>query len=474
MKQIIVGRKKELAQINQYYNSRKAEFIAVYGRRRVGKTYLIRQYFKNQFAFDMTGVMEGSKSEQMTAFHIALKTYGYKGKKNQNWIDAFFSLRQLLESKIEAGKRCVIFLDELPCLDTPKAGFINALGHFWNNWANWQSEIMLIVCGSATSWMVRNVIDNHGGLHDRITHEIHLHPFTLGETEEFFANSGFAWNRLSIIQAYMAIGGVPYYMSLFEKNDSHATGLDRLFFSENAELKKEYKRLYSSLFRNPQPYLEIISLLSRHPKGLTREEMCEKLNTHNNGKIGDMLTDLVYCDFLRKYNVRDKKIKTNSAIYQLVDFYTIFHNTFASKNIVEDFYWTRNVNSPEVNTWHGLAFERICKAHIPQIKTALGIASVSTDFYTWRTNQIENGAQIDIIIDRADNTINLCEVKYSEDLYSLDKDEFLRIQNRINAFKTVTGTKSSIIPTMITTFGMKNGMYSDQIIAKIDMDALFI
>jgi hypothetical protein len=272
----------------------------------------------------------------------------------------------------------------------------------------------------------------------------------------------------------MAIGGVPYYMSLFEKYDSPATGLDRLFFSENAELKKEYKRLYSSLFRNPQPYLEIISLLSRHPKGLTREEMCEKLKTHNNGKIGDMLTDLVYCDFLRKYNVRDKKIKTNSAIYQLVDFYTIFHNTFASKNIVEDFYWTRNVNSPEVNTWHGLAFERICKAHIPQIKTALGIASVSTDFYTWRTNQIENGAQIDIIIDRADNTINLCEVKYSEDLYSLDKDEFLRIQNRINAFKTVTGTKSSIIPTMITTFGMKNGMYSDQIIAKIDMDALFI
>ena len=238
MGQIIVGRKKELAQIDQYYHSGKAEFIAVYGRRRVGKTYLIRQHFKNQFAFDMTGVMEGSKSEQMTAFHAALKTYGYKGKKNQNWIDAFFALRQLLESKIETGKRCVIFIDELPCLDTPKAGFVNALGHFWNNWANWQSEMMLIVCGSATSWMVRNVIDNHGGLHDRITHEMHLHPFTLGEAEEFFANNGFVWNRLSVVQAYMAIGGVPYYMSLFEKTDSPATGLDRLFFSGNAELKK--------------------------------------------------------------------------------------------------------------------------------------------------------------------------------------------------------------------------------------------
>lgn len=473
MGQIIVGRKKELAQIDQYYNSGKAEFIAVYGRRRVGKTYLIRQHFNNQFAFDMTGVMEGSRSEQMTAFHIALKTYGYKGKKNQNWIDAFYALRQLLESKIEPGKRCVIFIDELPCLDTQKAGFVNALGHFWNNWANWQSEIMLIVCGSATSWMVRNVIDNHGGLHDRVTHEMHLHPFTLGETEEFFANSGFVWNRLSIIQAYMAIGGVPYYMSLFEKTDSPATGLDRLFFSGNAELKKEYRRLFSSLFKNPQPYLEIISLLAKHSKGLTREEISDKLGTSNNGKLGDMLTDLVYCDFLRKYNVREKKIKANSAIYQLVDFYTIFYNTFASKNIVEEHFWTRNVNTPEITAWYGIAFERICKAHMPQIKAALGIASVSTEFYTWKTNQVENGAQIDIIIDRADNTINLCEVKYSEDLYSLDKEEFLKIQNRISAFKEGTRTRSSIIPTMITTFGMKDGMYSDQIIAKIDMDSLF-
>ena len=473
MEQAIVGRKKELAQIERYYHSGKAEFVAVYGRRRVGKTFLIRQYFKNRFAFDMTGVMEGTKSEQMTAFHLALKTYGYKGKKNQNWIDAFFALRQLLESKIEKGKRCVIFMDELPCLDTPKAGFVNALGHFWNNWANWQSEILLIVCGSATSWMVRNVINNHGGLHDRITHEIHLHPFSLGETEEFFMKNGFAWNRLSILQAYMAIGGVPYYMSLFERTDSPATGLDRLFFSGNAELKKEYRRLFASLFKTPQPYLEIIALLVKHPEGMTREEMCEELKTGNNGKLGDMLTDLVYCDFLRKYNVRDKNIKTNSAIYQLVDFYTIFYNKFASKNIVEENFWTRNVHSSEINAWYGLAFERICKEHICQIKVALGIASVSTEYYTWRTKKVENGAQIDLIIDRADNTINLCEVKYSEDLYSLDKDEYLKIQNRIKTFKEITATKSSIIPTMITTFGMNGGMYSDQIIAKINMDALF-
>ena len=473
MGQTIVGRKKELSLINQYFNSGKAEFIAVYGRRRVGKTFLIRQHFRNQFAFDMTGIMEGTKSEQMTAFHTALKTYGYTGKKNTNWIDAFFALRQVLESRIEEGKRCVIFIDELPCLDTPKAGFVNALGHFWNNWANWQSEIMLIVCGSATSWMVRNVIDNHGGLHDRITHEIHLHPFTLTETEEFFKLNGFSWNRLSIMQTYMAIGGIPYYMSLFERTDSPAIGLDRLFFSGNAELKKEYRRLFSSLFKNPHPYLEIITLLSKHPKGMTREEISTELKTSNNGKLGEMLTDLIYCDFLQKNNVREKRIKSNSAIYQLIDFYTIFYNTFANKNIMEEHFWTRNINTPEINIWYGLAFERVCKAHIEKIKTALGIASVSTEYYSWRSNLIEKGAQIDIIIDRADNTINLCEVKYSENLYSLDKEEYMKIQNRISVFKEATNTRSNIIPTMITTFGMKEGTYSDQIIAKINMEDLF-
>ena len=205
MAETIIGRHQEKTLLEKYYNSGKAEFIAMYGRRRIGKTFLIRQYFKNQFSFDMTGVLEGNKNEQITAFHMALKTYGYTGKKNTTWLDAFFALRQLLEPKLQDGKRCVIFIDELPCLDTPKAGFVHALGHFWNSWANWQSQIMLIVCGSATSWMVRNIIDNHGGLHDRVTHEMPLHPFTLAETEEYFQKNGFRWKRLSLLQVYMAI-----------------------------------------------------------------------------------------------------------------------------------------------------------------------------------------------------------------------------------------------------------------------------
>lgn len=469
----IIGRKEEIKRINTYLQSGKAEFIAIYGRRRVGKTYLVRQLFDNNFAFDMTGIIDGSKAEQMEAFHVAMLSYGYKGKKAKTWIEAFYNLRVLLEAKINKGKRCVVFIDELPCMDTPKAGFVNALGHFWNNWANWQPEIMLLVCGSATSWMVRNVIDNHGGLHDRITHEIHLHPFTLKETEEYYHANGFAWNRLSVLQSYMAIGGIPYYMSLFEVHESPATGLDRLFFGEGAELRKEYRRLFASLFRNEKPYIEIIDALSQKRSGLTREELAKALGRTNNGNLGMMLTDLIYCDFIRCSYVRTKSLKKNSPIYQLVDFYTIFYKTFLGKKTTDPNFWSRNVSSSHVKVWYGLAFERVCMCHLVQIKDALGIRSVNTDFYAWRSSKASVGAQIDIIIERADNTINICEAKYSDGVYNLDKEEYLKLRNRITAFQEETNTRCSIIPTMITVFGISNGQYSQQIPATIELDDIF-
>lgn len=166
-------------------------------------------------------------------------------------------------------------------------------------------------------------------------------------------------------------------------------------------------------------------------------------------------------------------MKSNSALYQLVDFYTIFYNTFIAKNSSDEHYWSRNVTSSEVKTWYGLAFERVCQAHISQIKKALGIASVKTEYYSWRSKTLADGAQIDIIIDRADNIINLCEVKYSEHEYQLDKEEFFKINHRIEAFEEETQTTSTILPTMITTFGLAKGMYSDQITTKLTLDDLF-
>lgn len=468
----IIGRKAEMQLLEQYINSGKAEFIALYGRRRIGKTFLIRQYFQNHFAFDMTGIIEGKMAEQLSAFNDALRLYGHKGPKVKNWLDAFFALRDLLGTKLQEDQKCIVFIDELPCLDTPKSGFVRALGHFWNSWAAWQPTMKLIICGSATSWMVRNIIDNHGGLHDRITHEMALKPFTLNETEEYFKANHFQWSRLGVLHAYMAIGGVPYYLSLFNPSESPAQNIDRLFFGENAELVKEYNRLFSSLFRNPNPYLSLIKLLAGKPSGMTREEIASHLKVANNGHLGNLLTDLVYCDFLRSYRVREKRLKTNSSIYKLVDFYTIFYHTFINK-ASEPGYWIRIQGTPLVNTWNGLAYERVCMAHIVQIKKALGIANVVTESYACLVTDGKNKSQIDLVIERADKMINLCEIKYSESDYMLTQDEYVKIARRVSAFRQATQTHCGIVPTLITTFGLARGMYADNIHASIQLDDLF-
>lgn len=459
--------------LERYVASGRAEFIAVYGRRRVGKTFLIRQLFRESFAFDVIGIIEGKRSEQMAVFAQALRQAGYKGSKPTTWLDAFFALRQVLEQKVGQDRPLVVFIDEMPCLDTPKSGFVRALGHFWNSWAAWQPEIKLIVCGSATSWMVRNIIDNHGGLHNRVTHEIILKPFTLSETEEYFRANGFPWSRLGVLHAYMAVGGIPYYLSLFSPVESPAQSIDRLFFSEGGELRKEFRRLFASLFRNPEPYLAIIRLLSTHPMGMTREEISQHLSANNNGHLGELLTDLTYCDFLCAHRVRGKSVKVTSAIYKLSDFYTLFYLTHAVKSPNNPNYWTRLQGTPAVNGWLGLAYERVCMAHVDQIKRALGIEGVMTEAYSWRSREKQHPAQVDLLIERADKMINLCEIKYSETPFVLTQEEYLNIGRRVESFREATQTRYGIVPTLITTYGLASGMYADCIHASVVLDDLF-
>ena len=305
----IIGRNKEIKELNDIYGSGKPEFIALYGRRRVGKTYLIDQKYGNEFSFKVTGILEGSLHEQMAAFVLALREIGYQGSMPSTWLDAFSRLQELLNFKLKKGKRSVIFIDELPCFDTHKSGFIKALGHFWNNWCSVHPEVMLIVCGSATTWMIRNLIDSHGGLHNRITHEFHIRPFTLSETEKYLEAKGILWDRLSILQIYMALGGIPYYLDLLQARESCAQGIDRLFFSPDAKLRNEFKRLFSSLFRNPEGHVSIINALCKKKSGLTREEIANELGVQNNGHLSKILDDLVQCDFVRYYRTRGDKIK---------------------------------------------------------------------------------------------------------------------------------------------------------------------
>lgn len=469
----IIGRHNEMSELYKYIESDKAEFIAIYGRRRVGKTFLVREMFKNEFAFEVSGTIGGKKSEQMFNFIQALRRYGYDGMEAPTtWNAAFALLQQLLEKKAE-NHTCIIFMDELPCFDTPKAGFVRAFDHFWNGWASHYQNIKLIVCGSATSWMVDNVIDNHGGLHNRITHEIHLRPFTLSEAEDYFCQYGFEWNRLSVLQAYMALGGVPYYYSLLDNRLSIAQNIDRLFFHEDGEMRREHDRLFKSLFTSPDAYLSIIKVLAESKKGLSRDEIAGKAKLSNNGYLTKLLSNLVNCDFIRSFHVKEKKIKSNAQFYQLTDLFTLFHYTFAQKSTTDENYWSNMLGTNRMNTWLGLAFERVCLLHIPQIKRALGIDRIHAEYYSWRSKQSQPAAQIDLIIERADQIVNVCEVKYSEYAYSIDKAEDNRLRVRMGNFKEETQTRGGLHLTMITTFGVKKNMYSDSVRNEVTMEDLF-
>ena len=469
----IIGRKKEIKQLTEYYHSGKAEFVAVYGRRRIGKTYLVHNLFLDSFAFEMSGSIDAPLEAQLSNFGFALREFGDSHQPiPSNWIEAFEALKQLLKAKL-SGNRLVVFIDELPCLDTRKSGFQQAFEHFWNGWASKQNEIMLIVCGSATSWMITNLIDSHGGLHNRITHEMYLAPFTLGETEEMLSANGFTWSRLSILQMYSIIGGVPYYLSLLDKVQGVEGNVDRLFFSEHAELKREYGRLYASLFKNSEICMKIIEALASCKQGLTRKEIVERLKLPSGGTLTKVLRELIDCDFVRGYNTRERKIKQKDQIYQLIDLYTLFYMQFCHPASTDTAFWTHQMGKPRQNTWYGLAFERICMLHIPQIKQQLGIAQIYTEYYSWRSKLSTPASQIDLLIDRNDKTISICEMKYASGEYEITKAYANHVDQRLRTFRKVSSTKKSFSIVYITPFGLLNNMYARKVNRQITADDLF-
>ncbi|MCC8117364.1 MAG: AAA family ATPase [Bacteroidales bacterium] len=468
----IIGRQHEISELRRFEKSGKPEFIALFGRRRVGKTFLIQQLYSNDFSFYVTGSIDGNKKDQLQYFCTALEEYGYNGTIPKDWDEAFLCLKKLLSDK-QGDSRMIVFIDELPCFDTPRSGFVKSLSHFWNSWGANQPRIMLIVCGSATSWMVKNILDNRGGLHNRTTHEIHLAPFTLKECEEYLCVNGIYWDRLTIAQTYMILGGIPYYLSILNPQLSLAQNIDRLLFNENGELRREYARLFRSLFRKPEPYMKVIEGLASNRKGMTRAELISQVGDISTGRMSEILEDLRHCDFIRYYKIRRKKINLNEGLYQLTDFFTIFYLTFCKEKTTNPHFWSDNLLSSKFSNWYGLAYERLCLAHIPQIKGALGIDRIQTEYYAWYSDAESPRCQIDLLIERADRLINLCEIKYSSEYYVLKKEEMDKILRRITLFKASTECKYPIVPTLITTFGLAPNKYSSSLHNVITLDALF-
>ncbi len=452
------GRNEECRLIRKYLNSNRSEFVAVYGRRRVGKTFLLRQTLGDSLCFSFTGMANVKNSEQLLNFNITLRRYYPEAKSSANWLEAFEQLRDYVENCNQGQK--VIFIDELPWLDTPKSNFMPAFEHFWNAWASGCSDIKLFVCGSATSWMLDNIINNHGGLHNRVTHEMFLEPFSLGLCKQYFDAYHFGYSDRELAEFYMIFGGVPYYMSLMDREQSVAQNVDRLIFSLKGELRNEKENLFRSLFRHSEDYVAILDAISDKRKGLTRAEILEETKLDNNALFSKRLEELEKCSFIRHYE--DYSKRQRNTLYQLVDPLSHFWCNVVDQNKHGDEqFWSHSQNSPLFNAWSGLAFEMLCLNHVPQIKQALGISGIQADVYSWRTPaDVTPGAQIDLVIDRADRCVNICEMKFSRSEYEMDDAERNKIENRILQFQNHAESRKSIRLTLVTSYGLKRNTHS--------------
>jgi AAA+ ATPase superfamily predicted ATPase len=469
---MLISRIKELRELRSIMEGKVSSFVAIYGRRRVGKTYLIREAFENKFDYYLTGIAGASMAQQLANFHLAyLKAFPNEEGSDvpESWLDAFALLCAALDKK--KGRK-IIFLDELPWLDSPRSGFIPALEHFWNSWASARKDIVLIVCGSAAAWMLHHLINSRGGLHNRVTHRIRLKPFTLAETEAFFKNRGAAFDRYNILLLYMVMGGIPFYLEAVRNNESAAQNIDRLCFSEDGLLRGEFNNLYSSLFLHADNHIMIIEALAKKGKGMTRQEIVAKTKLSDGGGLTRILRELEESHFIRHYpsfGVKEKK-----SLYQLTDHYSLFYLKWINgTSSLDTNTWINSLDSPAQRAWSGYAFEQVCLGHVQQIKNALGISGVQTHTAAWKGSQGEKGAQVDLLIDRRDQVINLCEMKFSMSAFSIDKAYAASLRNKIQVFREETGTKKAIYLTMVTTYGLVNNSYASMVQNDLSMDVLF-
>ena len=478
----IIGRKRELNFLEERYERDKSELLVIYGRRRVGKTFLVTQAFKDRFAFKHTGLSpyedEGRKvtmADQLQAFHYSLIRYGESRDRlcPKSWMEAFFRLEELLTSK-RNGEKMVVFIDELPWMDTPRSGFLTAFESFYNGWASGEDDVLVVVCGSSSSWMLTNLINNKGGMYDRQTLELKILPFSLKETEEFLRSKDILLDRYDIVRAYMAVGGIPYYLDYFMRGRSFEQNMDELFFREGAPMRKEFSRLFRTLFSNSESYATLVRFLAGRRYGYTREEIVAGVDLSSGGGLTEMLTKLEETDFIEKYKPVAKE--GGKLYYRLMDSFTVFYLHFIDGNDgLDEHYWTNSAGDRRVSTWNGIAFEQVCLSHVESLKRALGISGIATTAskYLAQGGDGRQGAQIDLVIDRADKNVNLCEMKFYAAEVSLDKEEDLKIRNRVEAVRAALGRRGTIFPTLVTTYGLKRGAHSGVIQNVITLDDLF-
>jgi uncharacterized protein len=485
----IIARDTEIKDLKSLYDSSVPEFMALYGRRRVGKTFLIRTFFlaqKGAVFFDVTGTKGSPKKEQIKHFTAQLSKIFYGGAKLQpekDWDDTFELLTKAINAQVTKNKKIVLFFDEIPWMATRKSRLLESLDYYWNQYWSQDKRIKLIICGSSASWIINKIIHNKGGLHNRITREMHLEPFNLSQMKVFLRHKNVNLNDRQILQLYMVMGGVPYYLTKVEKGLSATQIIEKLAFSKNAFLLEEFDKLFYSLFDNSDDYLAIVRLLAKSRGGIGERELLKQIRKNILGAQGKkILRDLEKTGFIMRF--KPLYHKKRGAYYRLKDEYTIFYLKWIEpiresleQHALEEYRWQEIQTTPEWYSWQGYTFESVCYKHLANIKKALNLGPTALSS-SWRyvpvSQSKENGAQIDLLFDRKDDAITICEIKYTDKPFVITKDCFEAIKRKIDVFKTQTRSKKQFLVVFISANGVKNNSYAENLLSNVvTLDDLF-
>jgi uncharacterized protein len=477
MENKIIGRQQQTKELTEALSSNKPEMVALVGRRRVGKTYLVKEVYAHRIDFEMTGLQNATRDEQLLNFVICMEKYFpnyHLPNKPTSWLESFNFLTQALDG-LGKKEKIVVFLDELPWLGSSRSGFLLGLGFFWNTWAS-TKNVVLVVCGSAASWMIQKIVNDRGGLHNRITRLLFLYPFTLAETEAYFKLQKINLNRYQILQVYMVMGGIPMYLDQLKPGLSAVQNIQATFFAPTGYLRNEFQRLFASLFPKYQNHIAVIRALATKRIGLTRLEIIQLSKLPNGGMLTDLLDELEMSGFITVYSGFGKKVK--ESLFRLTDQYSLFYLTFIEplgKGSQTDF--TQLSDLPQWKSWSGYAFENVCLAHVQAIRKALGISGMASSVSSFTTGPKDGlpGTQIDLLIDRNDQTINICEIKFSATDYEVTKKDVDNIANKKRVFQYHTKTQKHLFSTLITaTNVIENSNRINNIDQVVTGDDLFL
>ncbi len=472
----LIGRKEEKEVLLDALTTKESEMIAIVGRRRVGKTFLVRSIYGDQIDFELVGMQSAKTAEQLQNFSFKLLV---SKRENEipsvpgSWLEGFHMLIRYLKNKTVARKR-IIFFDELPWLASHRSRFIEALGYFWNSWAS-TNNVVVVICGSAASWMIRKIIHNKGSLHNRVTKRINLQPFTLSETEKFFISRDVYLDRYQILQLYMCMGGIPHYLKEVKSGMSAMQNIMEICFSSQGLLHDEFENLYPALFEHAEHHIAIVNALAGKWKGLTQGEIIHQSGRPSGGSLSRILEELEQSGFISSYAPFDKKKK--DTLYRLTDEYSLFYLRFIKGRKVGSIGKGSIIHqTAEWRSWTGFAYESVCLKHVDKIKDALsigGMYSTSSSFIHKGSDQ-QPGTQIDLLIDRSDHTINLCEIKFYNAPIEISNKDAMVIREKVSVLTTITSTKKQIFVTLISTFGLKPNKHSIGLIDQsITMESLF-